>query len=116
MLRASVDVMIFMGARRVLFSSSILAANKSLRIFSITKMAATRSQCAMLNGQYWVFKIERQSALGFLAPKLCDHSPRDDVRLAVEVRFRSTKFLDEFKLLRREIKLWELASRGRTRD
>ena len=39
-----------------MLNSSILAANKSLRIFSIAKMAAKRSQHAMLNGQYQVFK------------------------------------------------------------
>ena len=31
---------------------SILAVDKSLRIFNITKMAGKRSQRAMLNGQY----------------------------------------------------------------
>ena len=41
----------------MLLKSSILAANKSLRIFNITKMAAKRSQRAILNGQYRVFKL-----------------------------------------------------------
>ena len=35
--------------------SPILAENKSLGIFNIAKMAAKRSQHAMLNRQYWVF-------------------------------------------------------------
>ena len=56
-LRASVVVLVFTGARRpLLLKSSILATNKSLKIFSITKMAAKRSQRAMQNGQYRVFK------------------------------------------------------------
>ena len=46
----------FMGARRLMLNSSIQAANKSLTIFSIAKMAAWRSQHAMLIGQYQVFK------------------------------------------------------------
>ena len=55
-LRASVVVLVFTGARRpLLLKSSILATNKSLKIFSITKMAAKRSQRAMQNGQYRVF-------------------------------------------------------------
>ena len=55
--RASVVVLVFTGARHpLLLKSSILATNKSLRIFNITKMAgAKRSQRAMLNGQYRVF-------------------------------------------------------------
>ena len=57
MLCAPVVVLVFTGAMRpLLLESSILAANKSLRIFNITKMAAKRSQRAMLNGQYRVFK------------------------------------------------------------
>ena len=44
MLRATVVVLVFTGARRLLFTSSILVANKSLTIFNITKMAAKRSQ------------------------------------------------------------------------
>ena len=42
----------------LLLKSSILPTNKSLRIFNITKMAAKRSQLAMLNGQYRVFKVK----------------------------------------------------------
>ena len=58
MLCAPVVVLVFTGARRpLLLESSILAANKSLRIFNITKMAAKRSQRAMLNGQYRVFNL-----------------------------------------------------------
>ena len=54
---ASFVLLVFTAARRqLLLKSSILVANKSLRIFNITKMAAKRSQCAILNGQYWVFK------------------------------------------------------------
>ena len=52
--RAPVVLLVFTGARHPLLNSSILAANKSLRIFSITKMAAKRSQRAMPNGQYRV--------------------------------------------------------------
>ena len=53
--RASVVVLVFTGARYpLLLKSSILAVN---RIFNITKMAAERSQRAMLNGQYRVFKV-----------------------------------------------------------
>ena len=55
--RASVVVLVFAGARSsLLLKNSILAVNKSLRIFNVTKMAAKRSQRAMLNGQYRVFK------------------------------------------------------------
>ena len=54
-LRASVVILGFTKARRLLFTSSILAADKSLRIFNGTEMAAKRSQRAMLNGQYRVF-------------------------------------------------------------
>ena len=51
LLHASVVVLVFMGLRRLLFTSFILAASKSLRIFNITKlMAAKRSQLAMLKG------------------------------------------------------------------
>ena len=54
--RASVVVLVFTGAKRPLFfKSSILATNRSLRTFNIAKIAAKRSQRAMLNGQYWVF-------------------------------------------------------------
>ena len=53
-----VVVFVFTGARRpLLLKSSTLPTNKSLRIFNITKMAAKRSQLAMLNGQYRVFNI-----------------------------------------------------------
>ena len=51
-----VVVLVFMEARCLLFMTSILLASKSLRIFNITNMATERSQRAMLNGQYWVFK------------------------------------------------------------
>ena len=52
-----VVVLVFTGARHpLLLKSSIMATNNSLRIFNITKMAAKRSQRAMLNGQYRVFK------------------------------------------------------------
>ena len=52
-----VVVFVFTRASRpLLLKSSILPTNKSLRIFNITKMAAKRSQCAMHNGQYRVFK------------------------------------------------------------
>ena len=54
----SVVVLVFTGEGRLLFTSSFLAANKSLRIFNITKMAAKRLQCAMLNRQYWVFNLD----------------------------------------------------------
>ena len=47
----------------MLLKIPILAANKSLRIFNITKMAAKRSQRAMLNGQYWVFNKKFDVAL-----------------------------------------------------
>ena len=52
-------VLVFTVAMRplLLLKSSILAANNSLRIFNITKMAAKRSQRAMLNGQYRVFEL-----------------------------------------------------------
>ena len=61
---ASVIVLVFMGARRLLFSSSILAANKRiLRISNITKIAAKRSQHVVLNGQHWVFKYNRNLRL-----------------------------------------------------
>ena len=57
----SVFVLVFTRARSLLFSSSILATNKSLRNFNITKPAAKRSQRAMLHGQYWVYKIGPKS-------------------------------------------------------
>lgn len=48
---ASVVVLALTGVRHLLFTSSILAANLSLRIFNITKMAAKRLQRAMHNVQ-----------------------------------------------------------------
>ena len=48
--RACVVVLIFVIARRLrLFSSSILAANKSLIFFQMTNLAAKRSQLVVLN-------------------------------------------------------------------
>ena len=71
--RASVVVLAFTGARRpLLLKSSILATNKSLRIFNITKMATKRSQHAMLSGQYRVFKnavLETFRVLRLKGPK-----------------------------------------------
>lgn len=54
---ASAVVLVLTAARRLLLKSVILAANKSLRSFIITKMAAKRSQRAILNGQYRFFKL-----------------------------------------------------------
>ena len=54
---ASAVVLVLTAARRLLLKSVILAANKSLRSFIITKMAAKRSQRAILNGQYRFFEL-----------------------------------------------------------
>lgn len=56
MLRVPLLLLALTGARRLLFSSFILEANKSFRIFNITKMAANISQRAVFNRQNWVFK------------------------------------------------------------
>lgn len=45
---------VFSDARRLLFTASILVANRSLRVLNITKLAAQRSKRAMLCGQYWI--------------------------------------------------------------
>ena len=62
-LRTFVVVLVFTGARHQLFTSPILVANKSLRIFNIPKMATERSQRAMLKGQYWVFNAGDNPAM-----------------------------------------------------
>ena len=48
-------VLVFTGVRRLLLSSSILAANKRA-LKNITKMVAKGLQHAVLNGHYWVFR------------------------------------------------------------
>ena len=68
--RASVVVLVFTEARREVFTSFILAANKSFRIFKTTKVAAKISQRAMLNGRYWVFNYKAISPPTFTCSKL----------------------------------------------
>ena len=68
------------GVRPLLFSSSILAANKrALRIFNITKMVAKGLQHAVLNGQYWVFRYCSYSPYGTVPPKAALHGKQKTV-------------------------------------
>ena len=41
--------LVFPKARRLLFSNSILAADKNLKIFNITEMGVKRSQITVVN-------------------------------------------------------------------
>ena len=57
--------------------SSILAANKSHRVFNNTKMTAIlRSQRAMLKGQYWVFKSAKAGTIKDQINKTLQCRPR----------------------------------------
>ena len=75
MLRAPLLIfLVFTGARvALLLKSSVLAANKTLRIFNITKMAAKTSQRAMFNRQYRVFKITNE----FVFPRFTSENIED---------------------------------------
>jgi len=74
-LRAFVVVLVFKGARRLLFSSSILATNGRIpRIFNITKMVAKRSQRAVLMGNTESLKREIRREMGLsLTTEVRDH-------------------------------------------
>lgn len=73
-------VLVFTGVRSLLFSGSILAANKrALRIFNITKMVAKGLQHTVLNGQYWVFRYCTSSPYGTVLAKAALHSKQKNV-------------------------------------
>lgn len=77
-------VLVFTGVRRLLFSSSLLVANKrSLRIFNITKMVAKGLQHAVLNGQYWVFKSCSYSP--YVPAKATLHSKQKTVQAKISI-------------------------------